>query len=112
MDHDSFEIIDCHAHIFSHVHAGLVPESLGGDTFSAQQLVSLMEAEGVSKAVLLQNPAIGTVNDDIAAAIEACPGRFVGVIQVDPRAPDALQQKRRYASHARHRTLKFEMSAG
>jgi predicted TIM-barrel fold metal-dependent hydrolase len=81
-------------------------------SFPAELIVALMDFAGIGRAVLLQNPLIGTVNDEIAAAIAKYPDRFVGTIQVDPLDPRATEIIRRYAANPRHSVLKFEMSDG
>jgi predicted TIM-barrel fold metal-dependent hydrolase len=69
-----------------------------------------MEREGVDKALLVQNPTIGDVNNEVQAALAAYPDRFAGAIQVDPLERNAPDVIRKYAAHPRHRTLKLEMS--
>jgi len=108
---DTYEIIDSHAHVFADPAVGLVPERLGGGAFPPSRLLELMDAEGVAKAVLLQNPTIGSLNELVARAIADHPDRFVGVIQVNPRSPEAVDRARSLAASPGQRTLKFEMSA-
>ena len=103
-------IIDAHAHIFSHVCRKAAPEQFRDGRFPIDRLVTLMDREGVDRAVLVQNPTIGIINDEVQAALEAHPGRFAGAIQVDPFTPDAAAVIRRYAAHPSHRAVKLEMS--
>jgi hypothetical protein len=87
----------------------LLPPHFADCTFPVEALVELMDREGVGKAVLLQNPTLGTCNDYIRDCVERFPERFCGTIQVDPRAPEAAATIRKFAS-AKQRTLKLEMS--
>lgn len=80
--------------------------------FPADVIVATMDLAGISKAVLLQNPLLGTVNDEIAAAVAAYPDRLIGTIQVDPLDPEAVALIRHYAAEPGQRILKFEMSDG
>ncbi|MFZ4413477.1 MAG: amidohydrolase family protein [Bacteroidales bacterium] len=124
-------IIDAHAHIFSQVNgrkqgvktkgfnygcisAGteilkLLPPLLKDTTFDAGMLIALMDSVGVDKAILLQNPLLGIVNDEIAKAIRQYPERFKGTIQVDPLDSNAVNQLKRWYSESQN-TLKLEMS--
>jgi predicted TIM-barrel fold metal-dependent hydrolase len=80
--------------------------------FPVDVIVELMDFSGVEKAVLLQNPVIGTVNDEIAEAITKYPTRFAGTIQVDPLDPAATDTIKKYSTNPKHTILKFEMSDG
>lgn len=77
--------------------------------FTADTLVEMMDFAGVSKAVLLQNPVIGIINDEIRQAIEKFPDKFLGTIQVDPMGIEAIDLIRKYASEKQN-TLKLEIS--
>lgn len=77
--------------------------------FSVKALIETMDFTGVSKAVLLQNPVIGIINDEIQQAIENYPDRFFGTIQVDPMKNNACEIIRKYASEKQN-TLKLEIS--
>ncbi len=105
-------IIDAHIHIFSRPMSNLTPAEYADGCFPAERLVALMDREGVSKAVILQNPTIGTINDEVASAVEKCPSRFAGVVQVDPQSPDAGATLRRFALNAGQVTIKLEVSEG
>ncbi len=103
-------IIDAHAHIFGHACREVTPPEYPDGIFGAGRLLALMDREGVDKAVIVQNPAIGTVNDEARAAVEEHPDRFVAAIQCDPLDPASPAILRRYAKHPRQRILKLEMS--
>lgn len=72
-------------------------------------LVETMDFAGVTKAVLLQNPVIGIINNEIRDAIDRFPERFAGTIQVDPMKPDASDIIARFASEKQN-ALKPEIS--
>ncbi len=127
----TLKIIDAHAHIFSRIDGekkGLktssakygrvnynnqeitfLPPYFTATAFTADTLIETMDFVGVSKAVLLQNPVIGIINDQIKAAIKKYPTRFVGTIQVDPMDSSACDTISYYASD-KHNTLKLEIS--
>jgi predicted TIM-barrel fold metal-dependent hydrolase len=124
-------VIDAHAHIiprisgkkskdvtscgeFGKVKVGvneiqLLPPFLENSTFNIGMLVGMMDANGIDKAVLLQNPVFGIINEDISDAIQRFPNRFYGTIQVDPFCNTALDCIQKYHSPAQS-TLKFEIS--
>jgi len=124
-------IIDAHAHIFSKI-AGrrgnerttsgmygkviagnnisqILPPFLADSTFSAEMLIHLMDYSGVDKAVLVQNPVYGIINQEIAEAINAYPDRLIGTIQADPMDKDAVEKINKIAT-PRQSVLKFELS--
>lgn len=125
------EIIDAHAHILPRINGikrgektaqgkfgtikwkneslVFLPPYFEETRFTADMLIKTMDFSGVSKAVLLQNPVLGIINEEIKQAIEKYPDRFAGTIQVDPMDSEAYKQIRKYAS-ARQNTLKFEIS--
>lgn len=86
-----------------------LPPFFHDTTFTADTLVKMMDFSGISKAVLLQNPVIGIINDEIKWALEKYPERFFGTIQVDPMQKDACDIIRNYASKKQN-TLKLEIS--
>ncbi|MBN1672149.1 MAG: amidohydrolase family protein [Kiritimatiellae bacterium] len=82
-------IVDSHLHLVGRPMPALARAACSDGCFPVARLLALMDAHGVGRAVLLQNPTIGTMNFEVAAAIDRHPDRFVGRIQVDPLAPDA-----------------------
>lgn len=124
-------IIDSHAHIFSGINGlkrgiktttaksgrilygkeklTFLPPFFHDTVFTAEMLVETMDFTGVSKAVLLQNPVIGIINQEIREAIEKYPDRFVGTIQVDPMKSDACNLISDFVSEKQN-TLKLEIS--
>jgi predicted TIM-barrel fold metal-dependent hydrolase len=87
----------------------MLPPTCADSSFPVEALVELMDREGVSQAVLLQNPTLGTCNEYVRECVERYPARFCGTIQVDPRAPDAVDVLRRFVS-PKQNTLKLELS--
>ena len=126
-----FSIIDAHAHVIPRVSGRnrfgalvsdrwgnvlrgnarlpMLPPSCASSSFPVEALVELMDREGVGQAVLLQNPTLGTCNEYVRECVERYPTWFCGTIQVDPRAPDAADVIRGFAS-PKQNTLKLELS--
>jgi predicted TIM-barrel fold metal-dependent hydrolase len=127
-------IIDCHVHIFNeingmcsagHTHSipygkvktedgeiQIMPPYSKETSFTAENIVEMMNFAGVSKAILLQNPLMGDQNDIIEDAINQYPDRFIGTIQVDPTLGNAVDLIKKYSDNKKHNILKFEMSDG
>lgn len=127
-------IIDFHIHIFSkaagHNQCGPVDSDLygrvrnAGETkpfippfgretaFPLPNLLELMRRYDVQKALLLQNPTIGIINEEIDSAITSNPGICHGVVQVDPFAPDAVDTIKTYGRKKGFFALKLELSEG
>ena len=128
---DEFPIIDAHAHVIPAVcgrnrfggagfrasgrriarrHAvAMLPPFCADSSFPVEALLELMDREGISQAVLVQNPTLGIFNEYIAECLARFPQQFCGAIQVDPRALDAAAVIRRFASPQQH-AFKLEMS--
>jgi predicted TIM-barrel fold metal-dependent hydrolase len=125
------KIIDAHAHIvpgingikrgsktfiakygrirYKNEELTFLPPFFRNTIFTAEMLVEMMDFAGISKAVLLQNPVIGIINEDIRKSTEKFPERLAGTIQVDPMKPDACNIIREYASENQN-ALKLEIS--
>ncbi|MGM9522733.1 MAG: amidohydrolase family protein [Oscillospiraceae bacterium] len=125
--------IDIHAHIFSRVNGAnnfgpvvsqrygrvlnggevkpFMPPLSTDTSFSADALLELMSRSDVEKAVLMQNPTIGIINGEIAAAVAAHPGVFAGVVQVDPFLPGAADTLEAELKKGSFCALKLEMSS-
>ena len=124
-------IIDAHAHIFTRIdgrsggtttaagHLGKIetdgqsapflPPADGITSFSIAVLEELMAQSGVEKALLLQNPTIGTINEEIETIIAEKRSKFAGVIQVDPLSANACDEIKRFSACKGFRALKLEM---
>ena len=127
-------IVDIHIHIFNQINGrnsdgftsslpyGKVKTSTGEmqfmppysreTSFPVDVIVEMMNFAGISKAVLLQNPVIGIVNNEVSDAISKHTDRFIGCIQVDPLDEQAVEDIKKYSSNPKHNILKFEMSDG
>ena len=126
-------IIDAHAHLFPRSFAGtydarsgvtvlphgqvrkrdgevvpIMPESYGDTGFPPEELLPMMDAAGVSQAVLLAN-SITDLELNVRAVKEH-PGRFAAAMTL-PQGPEAPEKLR--AWHERGLTaVKFELSEG
>jgi predicted TIM-barrel fold metal-dependent hydrolase len=89
----------------------MLPPLLADSVFPDEMLVATLDAHGIDRAVLLQNPFYGIMNHEIAQVLEKYPGRFRGTIQVDPHDKEATGTIRRFFSPGQS-ALKFEMSEG
>jgi predicted TIM-barrel fold metal-dependent hydrolase len=61
----------------------LLPPLSADTTFTAEMLLRSMDWAGVDKAVLLQGPFYGDLNDYVAQTVKRWPDRFVGAAHVD-----------------------------
>lgn len=127
-------IVDIHVHIFNEINgrnnAGpthsipygrvktgdgeiqFLTPSAKETSFKVDVILEMMKLFGIDKAVLLQNPLIGDVNEVIADAIGKYPDKFIGTIQVDPTLPNAVELIKKYSDNKKHNIIKFEMSDG
>jgi len=62
----------------------LLPPALERTNFPAEILLEYMAAAGVDRAVLMQGPLYGDMNDYYAEVLLRWPDRFLGVALVDP----------------------------
>ena len=126
-------IVDAHAHLFPRGFAGtfdersgvtvlphgkvrkrdgeevsIMPETCADTGFPAEALLGMMDARGVSQAVLMANSI--TDLEENARAVREYPGRFAAAMTLS-RGPGALEELRSW--HGRGLTaIKFEMSEG
>lgn len=128
------KIIDAHAHVVQYI-AGftsrgelrgvgggraryadgsefqMIPERFG-DSFTADDLISVMDKNGVEKAVLLQGQFFGFQNEYTAEAVNKYPHRLVGAGSYDPFCAKAEAVKHRLFKELGFRAVKFEVSNG
>lgn len=131
---EHMKAIDIHAHIFSSAHGRncfgevrserfgrivnggevkpFMPPLSDTTRFGAENLLELMREAEVERAVLVQNPTIGSVNGEILEAVSRYPGIFAGVIQVDPFLDGCVKELDRWAATGMFRALKLELSSG
>ena len=126
-------IVDAHAHLFPRGFAGtfdrrsgvtvlprgkvrkadgeevpIMPETYADTGFPAEELLRMMDASGVSRAVLLAKSV--TDPEENVRAVREYPGRFAAAMTLS-QGPGAVEELRR--KHSRGLTaVKFEMSAG
>lgn len=128
------KIIDAHAHVVQYI-AGftsrgelrgvgggraryadgsefqMIPERFG-DSFTADDLISVMDKNGVEKAVLLQGQFFGFQNEYTAEAVKKYPHRLAGAGSYDPFCAKAETVKHRLFKELGFRAVKFEVSNG
>jgi predicted TIM-barrel fold metal-dependent hydrolase len=127
-------IIDAHAHVFEKIdgmnrHGPVLSSGYGkiknaGEetpfllplcpetAFTSEMLIELMAQNNVGRAVLLQNPTIGTMNDYILRSVRKYPDSFAGTMQVDIEDPRSVNEVASSAETEAFRALKLEMSRG
>ncbi|GLI18278.1 amidohydrolase [Tepidanaerobacter syntrophicus] len=128
-------IIDAHAHIIERI-AGfgskgelrplgngkarwangdeifLIPSQLGSYDFTAESFISLMNEEGVNKAVLLQGSFYGFQNEYSYDATKKYPEKFVSAGTLDPFCKQKNELLQRLLDIMKIRIIKFEVSSG
>lgn len=128
------KIIDAHIHIFSEVNGANINGSVKGcglgrienageisafippisaeTSFPVELLLEYMWQNEVCRAVIFQNPTIGSVNDEVGRAILKYPDKLAGVMQVDPFGEDARRQAETLIEKYPFKAVKFEVSTG
>lgn len=128
------KIIDAHAHVVQYI-AGftsrgelrgvgggraryadgsefqMIPEKFGG-SFTADDMISVLDGNGVEKAVLLQGQFFGFQNEYTAEAVKKYPNRLIGAGSYDPFCAKAEDVKRRLFHELGFKAVKFEVSNG
>jgi hypothetical protein len=129
------KIIDAHAHIVQYI-AGftsrgelrgigggkakyadgqiiqMIPPELGDLGITPENLLKVMDANGVEKAVLLQGQYFGFQNEYTAEAIKKYPSRFVGAASYDPFCNKVDDVKNYLFKTLGFKAVKFEVSNG
>jgi Predicted metal-dependent hydrolase of the TIM-barrel fold len=125
-------IVDFHIHFFSKVsgrnqygpvysdfygrvrNAGetkaFIPPFGNETAFPLPNMRELLQRHGVQKALLLQNPTIGIINEETDRAVSSNRGTYYGVVQVDPFASDAAGIIETYGRKKGFFALKLELS--
>jgi predicted TIM-barrel fold metal-dependent hydrolase len=88
----------------------LLPPSLRDGSFPPDLLVEYMDWVGVDRAVLIQGPFYGPLNDYVSGALDRFPDRFMGCGMIDPLASGASRVYDRVVGQLGLRNLKFECS--
>lgn len=129
------KIIDSHAHVFPYI-AGtgaggelrsigngmaayangkvvrMVPEEFHSDHVTPEQLLQVMDENGVERAVLLQGNFYGFQNDYTWKAVQQYPERFAGAASYDPYSWDKESIRRHLFEELGFTIEKFEISTG
>ena len=135
MRRDKMRVIDSHVHLVQYI-AGtgaggelrsigggmaryangdtvrMIPEVFGGDSVSPEQILEVMDQNGVEKAVLLQGGFYGFQNLYTWEAMERYPDRFTGAAAYDPWSKDRDGIRRYLFEELGFRIVKFELSEG
>jgi predicted TIM-barrel fold metal-dependent hydrolase len=107
MAQTAMTIIDTHCHVISPDRERYPLAPLGGKQSdwsserptTPQQLISAMDAAGVTKAVVVQaSTAYGHDSSYLADSIAQFPDRLTGVFSIDPLQPDALERMDHWTS--------------
>jgi predicted TIM-barrel fold metal-dependent hydrolase len=88
----------------------LLPPALENTNFPAEILLEYMAASGVEKAVLMQGPLYGDMNDYYAEVLRRWPDRFLGVALVDPVEKEAQPLLERLIHTQGFKAVKLEMT--
>lgn len=83
-----------------------------GEQVTAEQLLEVMDANGVEKGVLLQGNYYGFQNLYTYEAVKKYPDRFAGAASYDPYSRNAEKIKRHLFEELGFRIVKFEVSTG
>ena len=89
----------------------MIPQKFG-ESFTADDMISVMDENGVEKAVLLQGQFFGFQNEYTAEAVKKYPHRLVGAGSYDPFCAKAEEVRRRLFKELGFKAVKFEMSNG
>lgn len=89
----------------------MIPQKFG-ESFTAEDMISVMDENGVEKAVLLQGQFFGFQNEYTAEAVKKYPRRLVGAGSYDPFCAKAEEVRRRLFKELGFKAVKFEMSNG
>jgi predicted TIM-barrel fold metal-dependent hydrolase len=88
----------------------LMPPALEHTNFPAEILLEYMAAAGVDKAVLMQGPLYGDMNDYYAEVLRQWPDRFLGVALLDPMEKHGKALLERLIGEQGFKAVKLEMT--
>jgi predicted TIM-barrel fold metal-dependent hydrolase len=129
------KIIDAHTHVFEYISGfgfrgelrptgngwarwgtgelcHLVPEGFGNKEFLPESLISIMDANGVEKSVLLQGSFYGFANEFIYETVKKYPQRFIGAGTFNPFCLDKDKIFERLIREMNFKIIKLEVSSG
>ncbi|MBS0949573.1 amidohydrolase [Weissella minor] len=90
----------------------LVPNGYGDDSFTAENVIKFMDAEGIEKAMVLQGSLNGFQNYYTWQSIKQYPDRFMGAFSVDIFTDNYMKIVQRHVEILGFRALKLEISEG
>ena len=90
----------------------MIPQEFGGDCVTPEQLLQVMDGNGVEKAVLLQGNFYGYQNYYTHLAVKKYPDRFAGAGAYDPFSRDRDGIRRYLFEELGFMIEKFEVSTG
>lgn len=97
--------IDAHAHVWTPdlqqypLAAGYSPADMQPSSFTAQQLLTIAQAAGVRRVVLIQMLFYGHDNRYMLDCMRQFPGVFAGVAQIDEQGNDPAAEMRGLKAH-------------
>lgn len=89
----------------------LFPKEIGGEVFTAEQALEIMDKHGVERAVLMQGSLYGFQNAYHKEILEKYPDRFCPSCTIDPFMTNAMEALENFAKSG-FTLMKFEMSSG
>lgn len=90
----------------------MLPDGMGENSASGDDLLRVMDKNGVEKAVLLQGQFFGFQNEYTAKTVREHPNRFIGAGAYDPFCLNAAAVKNRLFKVLGFKIVKFELSNG
>ena len=90
----------------------MLPPEVGEYGASPEDLIKIMDQNGVERAVLLQGQFFGFQNEYTAMAVKKYPHRFVGAGSYDPFCNKAEGVRHRLFKELGFKAVKFEVSNG
>lgn len=90
----------------------MLPDGMGETQATPEDLLKVMDDNGVEKAVLLQGQFFGFQNEYTAQAVKKYPERFAGAGSYDPFCVNAVAVKNRLFKELGFKAVKFELSNG
>lgn len=90
----------------------IIPDGWGDKSFSYDKLIEIMDANGISRAIMMQGSFYGFCNNYTFEAHEKYPDRLFGMGTFDPYSYEAENIMENLIKKYKFRGLKFEMSRG
>lgn len=90
----------------------LIPEEIGGENFTVEAAIELMNTQEVEKAVLMQGSLYGFQNRYYYEVMKKYPDKFCAACTVDPYMTNYLETLEYFIKEQRFTLIKFEVSSG